>query len=200
MRPYRTNPLIAGKIQAVLDEYLSAGLIRHSTSPWAFPLVVVQKKNGKIRLTVNYQRLNAVNKIARLPLPHIDKIIDSLGGGKVFSNFDMQSGYHQLVMDPHSIELTAFCTPSGLYERLVTPQGAAGAPGALQRVVSRVIDGLSKCRMYLGDAVVNGSTPAEHVEHLASFFARFEHNLKLDTFQTTSAHHSRNLDCASSTP
>ena len=92
----------------------------------------------------------------------------------------MQSDYHQLVMDPHSIELTAFCTPSGLYEWLVTPQGATGTPGAFQRVMFRVIDGLSKCRMYLDDAVIHGSTPAEQVEHLASFFARFEqHNLKL---------------------
>ncbi|CAM9831360.1 unnamed protein product [Sphacelaria rigidula] len=89
----------------------------------------------------------------------------------------MQSGYHQLVMDPHSIELTAFCTQSGLYEWLVTPQGAAGAQGAFQRVMFRVIDGLSQCRMYLDDAVVHGSTHAEHVKHLASFFARFEqHN------------------------
>ena len=129
MRPYRTNPLLADKIQVILDEYLSAGLIRHSTSPWASPLVVVRKKNGNIRLTVNYQRLNAVIKIARLPLPRIDEIIDSLGGGKVFSNFDMQSGYHQLVMDPHSIELTAFCTPSGLHEWLVTPKVPQAPPG-----------------------------------------------------------------------
>ena len=180
MRPYRTNPLLADKIQVILDGYLSAGLIRHSTSPWASPLVVVRKKNGKIRLTVNYQRLNAVTKIARLPLPRIDEIIDSLGGGKVFSNFDMQSGYHQLVMDPNSIELTAFCTPSGLYEWLVTPQGAAGAPGAFQRVMFRVTDGLPKCHMYLDDAVCHDCTPAEHVEQLASFFGRFEqHNLKL---------------------
>ncbi|CAM9577894.1 unnamed protein product, partial [Sphacelaria rigidula] len=92
----------------------------------------------------------------------------------------MQSGYHQLVMDPHSIELTTFCTPSGLYGWLVTPQGAAGAPGAFQRVMFRVIDGLSKYRMYLNDAVVHSSARAEYVEQLASFFARFEqHNLKL---------------------
>ncbi|CAM9694348.1 unnamed protein product, partial [Sphacelaria rigidula] len=104
----------------------------------------------------------------------------SLGGGKVFSNFDMQSGYHQLVMDLNSIELTAFCTPSGLYEWLVTPQGAAGASGAFQRVMFRVTDGLPKCHVYLDDAVCHNSTPAEHVEQLASFFNRFEqHNLKL---------------------
>ncbi|CAN0098373.1 unnamed protein product [Sphacelaria rigidula] len=84
------------------------------------------------------------------------------------------------MMDPNSIELTAFCTSSGLYEWLVTTQGAAGASGALQRVMFRVTDGLPKCHMYLDDAVCHDSTPAEHVEQLASFFNRFEqHNLKL---------------------
>ncbi|CAM9693020.1 unnamed protein product [Sphacelaria rigidula] len=83
-------------------------------------------------------------------------------------------------MDPHSIELMAFCTRSGLYEWLVTLQGAAGAPGAFQRVMFRVIDGLSKYRMYPDDAVVHSSTPTEHIEHLAPFFACFKQpNLKL---------------------
>ncbi|CAM9896298.1 unnamed protein product, partial [Sphacelaria rigidula] len=139
-----------------------------------------REKNCKIRLTVNRQRLNAVTKIARLPLPRIDEIIDSLGGGKVFSDFDMQSGYHQLVIDPQSKELTAFWTPLGLYEWLVIPQGAAGALGAFERVMFCVTDGLCKCYMYLDDAVLSRSTSSEDVERLASFFARFEqHHLKL---------------------
>ncbi|CAM9472411.1 unnamed protein product [Sphacelaria rigidula] len=69
----------------------------------------------------------------------------------------MQSGY-QLVVDPQSTELAALCTPSGLYERIVTPQGAAGAPGAFQRVMFRVTDGLSKGHMYIDDPVIHGST------------------------------------------
>ena len=89
-RPYRTNPLLAAQVQVISDSYLAAGIIRHSTSPWASPLVVVRKKNGKIRLTVNYQRLNAFTTVPRLPLPRIDEIIDSLGKGKLFSTFDMQ--------------------------------------------------------------------------------------------------------------
>ncbi|CAM9712856.1 unnamed protein product [Sphacelaria rigidula] len=69
-------------------------------------------------------------------------------------------------MDPQSIKLTAFCKSSGLYEWLVTPQGAAGAPGAFQCVMFRMTNGLSKCHMYLDDAVVHASIPCEHVEHL----------------------------------
>ncbi|CAM9342467.1 unnamed protein product, partial [Sphacelaria rigidula] len=139
-----------------------------------------RKKNGKIRLTVNYQRLNAVTAVPRIPLPRIDEIIHSLGRGKLFSTFDMQPGYHQLVMDPDSIEMTALCTPSGLYEWLVTPQGASGAPGAFRRVMFRVTDGLPNCKIYLADAVVQDINPKGHVEQLAVLFGRFEqHNLKL---------------------
>ena len=167
--------------RVIIDSYLAAGIIGHSTYPWASPLVVVvRKKNGKIRLTVNYQRLHAVTTVPRLPLPRINEIIDSLGKGKLLFTFDMQSGYHQLVMDPDSTELTAFCTPSGMYEWLVTPQGGSGAPGAFQRVMFRVTDDLPNCQMYLDDAVIHDLEPEGHVAQIAIFFGRFEqHNLKL---------------------
>ncbi|CAN0105779.1 unnamed protein product, partial [Sphacelaria rigidula] len=88
-------------------------------------------------------------------------------------------------MDPNFIELTAFCTPSGSYERLVTLQGTAGVPGAFQRVMFRATDGLPKYHTYLDDAVCHDCTPAEHVEQLASFCNRLEqHNLKLAPFKS----------------
>ncbi|CAM9295140.1 unnamed protein product, partial [Sphacelaria rigidula] len=105
-RSYHTNPLFSDRNQVILDRSPSTALMRHSTSPWGSPLVVVQKKNKKNTPSGNSQPLNAGIKIARLPLPGIDKIIDSLDGCKIFSNFDTQSGYHQLVMDLQSKELT----------------------------------------------------------------------------------------------
>ncbi|CAM9463474.1 unnamed protein product, partial [Sphacelaria rigidula] len=83
-------------------------------------------------------------------------------------------------MDPNSVELTTFCKSSELYEWLITPQGAADAPGAFRRVMFRVTDVLPNCHMCLEDAVCNDSTPAEHVQDLASVLGRFEqHNLEL---------------------
>ncbi|CAM9531304.1 unnamed protein product, partial [Sphacelaria rigidula] len=93
-----------------LNGYLSAGLIRHSAPWWVKPLVIVRKKHGKIRLAIKYRRLGAVTKTERLPLPRMDEIINSLDGGKAFSTFDMQPYCHQVVMDPNSFELKAFCT------------------------------------------------------------------------------------------
>ena len=72
-------------------------------------------------------------------------------------------------MEPDSIELTAFCTPSGLYEWLVTPQVASGAPGVFQRVMFRVTDDLPNCQMYLDDAVIHDVEPEGHVAHLTIF-------------------------------
>eukprot|EP00752_Nemacystus_decipiens_P004840 g4404.t1 len=77
-KPYRINLILQKKVDAVLDQYMAAGLIRHSTSPWASPLVVIPKKDGSVRITVNYKGLNALVEMDGQPLPHVDGILDSL--------------------------------------------------------------------------------------------------------------------------
>ena len=107
-RPYRTSPAIAKQVDAILDSYLAAGLIEHSPSPWASPLVVVPKKDGSIRITVNYKRLNSLSIVGKWPLPRIDEVLDSLGKSTIFSTFDLMSGFFQNAIDPGSIELYCF--------------------------------------------------------------------------------------------
>ena len=63
-RPCRTNPIITKKVDAVLDQYMAAGLIQHSTSPYSSPMVAIPKKDGSVRITVNYQKLNAIRSLA----------------------------------------------------------------------------------------------------------------------------------------
>ena len=127
-RPYRLNPVLSKQVDAVLDSHLAAGLIQHSASPWSSPLVCVSKNLGGIRITVNYQKLNKVTEIPQIAIPRVDEVLDTLGGGSVFSVFDLFSGFTQLTIHPDTISLTAFCTPNGLYEWLRMPEGAAGAP------------------------------------------------------------------------
>ena len=179
-RPYRLNPVLSKQVDAILDSYLAAGLIQHSTSPWSSPLVCVPKKSGGIRITVNYQKLNKVTEIPQIAIPRVDEVLDTLGGGSVFSVFDLFSGFTQLTIHPDTIPLTAFCTPNGLYEWLRMPQGAAGAPAWFVSVMRLVTAGLDNIRMYLDDAIGSGDCPLHHVATLATFFARLRlHQPKL---------------------
>ena len=76
----------------------------------------VPTKSGGIRITVNYKKLNKVTEILQIAIPRVDEVIDTLGGGSVFSVLDLFSGFAQLTIHPDTIPLTAFCTPNGLYE------------------------------------------------------------------------------------
>ena len=145
-RPYRPNPVLSKQADAILDSYLAAGVIQHSTSPWSSPLVCVPKKSGGIRIKINNQNLNKVTEITQITIPRVDKVLDTLGGGSVFSVFDLFSEFTQLTVHPDTIPLTAFCTPKGLYEWLRMPQGAAGAPAWFVSVMRLVMSGLDNIR------------------------------------------------------
>ena len=181
-RPYRLNPVLSKQVDVILDSYLAAGLIQHSASPWSSPLVCVPKTSGGIRITVNYPKLNKVTEIPQIAILRVDKVLDTLGGGSVFSVFDLFSGFTQLTIHPDTIPLTAFCTPNGLYEWLRMPQGAAGALAWLVLVMRLVTAGLDNNRMYLDDAIGSDDCPIHHVATLATFFARLRlHKLKLSS-------------------
>ena len=179
-RPFRLKPVLSKQIDTILDSYLPAGLIQHSTSPWSSPLVCVRKKSGGIRITVSYQKLNKVTEILQIAIPRVDEVLDTLGGESVFSAFDLFSGFTQLTIHPNTVPLTAFCTPNGLYEWLRMPQGAAGSPAWFVCVMCLVTDGLDNIRMYFDDAIGSDAFPMVNVATLATFFARLRlHNLKL---------------------
>ena len=85
-RPYRVNRLMAKQMDTILDKYLAAGLIQHSTSPYASPVVIIPKKSGGNRLTINYKKLENISILSQLPIPRVDEILDKLGTGRVFSS------------------------------------------------------------------------------------------------------------------
>ena len=115
-RPHRINLFLAKEVDATLNQYLAAGLIQHSTSPYSSPLVVIPKKSGGVRITVNYKKLNKISKLSQLPIPRVNQILDSLGSGLGISLFDLVSSSHQMKTHKDTVPLTAFSTPTGLYE------------------------------------------------------------------------------------
>ena len=126
-------------IKEEIDKELKNGLIKPSTSPWASPVTLVKKKNGKWRFCVDYRKLNNVTKKDRYPLPLINEIIDRLGGSKWFTSIDLASGYWQVEVAEEDKEKTAFITKYGLFEYNVMPFGLCNAPATFQRLMNTAL-------------------------------------------------------------
>ena len=92
--PYRMAPTKLRELKAQLEELLSKGFIRPSISPWGAPVLFVKKKDGSLRLCIDYRQLNKVTIRNQYPLPRIDELFDQLQGSRVYSKIDLRSGYH----------------------------------------------------------------------------------------------------------
>ncbi|XP_073223476.1 uncharacterized protein [Cicer arietinum] len=117
MAPYRMSPLELSELKKQLEELLDKQFIRPSVSPWGAPMLLVKKKDGSMRLCVDYRRLNKVTINNKYLLPRIDDLMDQLRGSCVFSKIDMRSGYHQIRVKPSDTPKTAFRTRYGHYEK-----------------------------------------------------------------------------------
>ena len=116
-QPYRSIP--PNQLQEVKEHtkgLLARKVIVESYSPYAAPVVLVRKKDGSLRLCVDYRRLNAKTVGDAYPLPRIQESLDALIGAQYFSTLDLASGYYQIAMDPRDQHKTAFSTPFGLIQ------------------------------------------------------------------------------------
>ena len=146
--PYRMAPTELKELKLQLDELLQKGFIRPSVSPWGALVLFVKKKDGTLRLCIDYRELNKITIKNKYPLPRIDDLFDQLQGAGVFSKIDLRSGYHQLRIKPDDIPKTAFRTRYGHYEFTVMPFGLTNAPAAFMDLMNRVF------RPYLDKFVV----------------------------------------------
>ena len=106
--PYRMAPAELKELKEQLQELINRGLIRLSVSPWGAPVLFVKKKDGSMRLCIDYHELNRATIKNKYPLPCIDDLFDQLKGAKVFSKIDLRSGYHQLKVKEGDVQKTAF--------------------------------------------------------------------------------------------
>ena len=110
IHPYRMAPTELRELKAQLEELLSKGFIRPSISPWGAPVLFVKKKDGSLRLCIDYRQLNRVTIRNQYPLPRIDELFDQLQGSRVYSKIDLRSGYHKLRVQESDVPKTAFRT------------------------------------------------------------------------------------------
>ncbi|GKV24406.1 hypothetical protein SLEP1_g34021 [Rubroshorea leprosula] len=166
--PYRMAPTKLKELKEQLQELLDKGFIRPSVSPWGAPVLFVKKKDGTMRLCIDYRELNKVTVRNRYLLPRIDDLFDQLVGAQVFSKIDLRSGYHQLKIKGEDIPKSAFRTCYRHYEFLVMPFGLTNAPAAFMDLMNRVFKPyLDKfVVVFIDDILVYSRSIAEHEEHL----------------------------------
>ena len=155
------NPAMQEIINQEIERMLKEKVIRPSKSPWSSPIVVVQKKDGKPRLCVDYRKLNTVTCKDAYPLPQINATLDKLRGAKYLSTIDLKNGYWQKPLTSESKPLTAFTVAGkGLFEFNVMPFGLHSAPATFQRLLDYVISPeLSpNAFAYLDDIVIVSKT------------------------------------------
>ena len=109
------------KVRQLLKDMMEKKVISPSKSPWASPIVPVQKKDGSTRFCVDCWKVNEVTRKDAYPIPRIDKILDTLAGAIFFSTLDLKSAYWQVELDPGDQEKMAFCSPERLSEFNVMP-------------------------------------------------------------------------------
>jgi len=131
IRPYRYTPAQKDEIEKQVAHLLKHHMIQRSNSPYASPVLLVNKKTGEWRLCVDYRRLNAFTIKNKFPLPIIEELFEELFGAKWFTTLDLRSGFHQILVDLQDQYKTAFQTHSSHYEYKVMPYGLTGAPATL---------------------------------------------------------------------
>ena len=147
--PFAVRQNIAEQLKSMLKNQV----IQPSNSPWASPIVLMRKKDGTLRLCVDYRGLNSVTKPNQFPLPRIDNMLDQLNSTQYFTTLDLAAGYWQVRMSSASREKTAFVTQQRLFEFCVMPFGLTNAPAVFQRLMEQLISGLNPCgaTVYIDD-------------------------------------------------
>jgi len=177
-RPHR-NPHHREETQKLIDEFLDAGIIHESNSPYAAPAFIVSRKSNRPgRLVIDYRALNKITIPDASPLPHIEDTLQELGKGfKYFSKLDLKSGYHQFQIPKADQHKTAFVVSSGHYEFSVLPMGPTNGPPCFQKTMSNL---LKSCRdfsrVYLDDIIIYSKTFEQHLHHLQLVFQIFTTN------------------------
>ena len=162
------TPLELKELKVQMEELVSKGIVRPSTSPWGAPVLFVKKKDGSFRLCIDYRELNKVTIRNQYPLPRIDDLFDQLQGARIFSKIDLRSGYHQLKIRSEDVPKTAFKTRYGHYEFLVMPFGLTNSPAVFMDLMNRIFQPYLDqfVIVFIDDILIYSGSREDHEENL----------------------------------
>ncbi|KAK4701806.1 putative transposase, partial [Phenoliferia sp. Uapishka_3] len=177
----RIYPLSESELESIrkyLEENLKRGFIRPSSSPVAAPILFVRKKDGSLRLCVDFRNLNSVTVKNKYPLPLIGETLDRLGKAKFFTKFDLRNGYHHIRIAAGEEWKTAFRTRYGHYEYQVMPFGLTNAPASFQNFMNDVFAPFLDrfVVVYIDDILVYSDTLEEHKIHVRQVLDKMREN------------------------
>ena len=175
---YRLSLKEKQEVTKTITELLESHHIEPSTSPYGAPILFVGKKDGSLRMCVDYRALNKLTVKNRYPLPRIDDLLDQLHGAKYFTSLDLASGYHQIRIKDTDIEKTAFNTPMGHFQWRVMPFGLCNAPATFQKAMNDLFGhriGIYVL-VYMDDILIYSKTREEHLSHVDEILTLLEKN------------------------
>jgi hypothetical protein len=165
--PYRMGTPELKELQMQIEELLKKGYVHPSVSHWGAPILFVKKKDGTLRLCIDFRKLNNITINNKYHFPRIDDLFDQLKGGRIFSKIDLRSSYHQVRIKEEDIGKTTFRTRYVHYEFTIFPFGISNAPIVFMCLMKGVFgEYLEKfVIVFLDDILVYSKSEEEHVQH-----------------------------------
>ena len=168
--PYRVSPIKKKLLDKEVQYMLKNDIIEESQSNWSSPCILVPKHDDGFRFCTDFRKINDKTKSDSFPIPRIADCIDQIGNAKFVSTFDMLKGYWQVPLTQRAREISAFVTPSGLYQYKVMPFGMKNAPATFQRMVNKLVRDIDGCEGYIDDVVIFSDNWSDHIRQIERFF------------------------------
>ena len=172
LKPYPIPFALKDIVKDEISTMQKLGVIEPSDSPYASPIVLLEKKNKTIRFCIDFRGLNRISIFDAEPIPNTEEIFASLSKDKYFSKLDLTKGYWQIPLKEESRPSTAFSTPQGLYQFCMMPFGLVNAPASFSRIMRRVLKGMNNTDNFIADILIHTPTWEEHLATLEELFSR----------------------------
>jgi hypothetical protein len=163
---YRLPLNLVDEARLQIEKMKRDGIVQPSNSEWSSPVVLVRKKNGDVRVAIDYRKLNEISKKDAYPMPRVDEILDKLGKARIFSKLDCNQGYYQISVAEEDREKTAFRFEGELLEFTRLPFGLSSAPATFNRLGSKLFASEKNIESILDDVIVFSESVEEHDKDL----------------------------------